>query len=248
MKSNLENFLVTSPELEQLGFIKEGKNVLSPSDITSILNGRRTSLLTLQHIDGGSFRIERMQAKISLFQDADNHISLRIHPVYYNPRYPDLLQDELAHLLLDRDEVSLLIHDHEHGYADRIFEFDFETREFLSYFPGQVEVPKAINAELLTAQQQKDFKSGKMITLSDGTHIQHRASETVGVIADRSKLIFSYVREDKAVHLLLEGIGTFPWKHLHQQPHETTGFNRAMNQLLQDKPIEVVNPSEARGR
>lgn len=204
--------------LQQLGLFAHGEILMDKADLEALLSGRRTGLLSLADLRADNFVIDRLDARVSLTHNSSKQAEIRLHPIY---------KKAIAHPLLSEAESKRLISGEQDyiqkKYADSLggnslmnFEYDKITKDFVSYFPQQVQVPQAVNGFLLSRVQELSFQNGEMLELDDGTRIQHRASEGKGLRANRAALILSVLLDGAVSHYLLQGIAA-----LNNQPQSS---------------------------
>src|SRR5690606_7965215 len=159
---------------------------------------------------------------------------LNLHPIY---------KDIQPHPMLDRNETTQLaageVPSIQKEYIDNgkdrkkvIIEYDEDTREFVAYNPKEVEVPVRVNNEELTEQQQKDFREGRVVELSDGTRLQHSASDSKGVRSDRTRLVMSVLLDGGLSYLLFRGVRHLFGDRSPQKEGYTKGYNEAVADMM----------------
>lgn len=219
-------------DLEKIGLFKNGKILLEKEDIDALLSGRRTELVNLYNLKADGFVIEQLDAKLSIELDLEHKVILRIHPVYIEPQLHPLLLPHEAELL-QNGKIGNLQKTYQDGGQQKAlqFEYDPETREFLSYDPAKVSAPLTVNGETLTNKQKQDFRNGSLVKLADGTKLQYRAADRKGVLSDRPVLVLSVLFEGGISYLLIRGIRNLFNKHEPQKIEQTKGFTEAMKEL-----------------
>lgn len=233
--------------LASVGLYENGQHKLSNVDISALLAGRRTTLVTLKNLKGESFSIGTLDAKLSLNQK-DGEGFVTIHPVYKEPKLtPDLEQHEAWAILAK--EVTNLSKDVQYPGEDMkrtmLFEYDMETREFLSYDPLKVHIPEKINGEELDEKKRKDFAIGKIVELADGVKVQFRAAEPKGIIANTTALVMTMaytVGAGGAATFLVEAIAPLKDLSIQQSPF-TASFESAYLQMEKSANIEADEKS-----
>ena len=63
-------------ELEKLGLYKDGALTLKDNDIAALLAGRRTDLHSLHNLEMDGFKINQLDAKLSLMRGEDGKVAL----------------------------------------------------------------------------------------------------------------------------------------------------------------------------
>ncbi|WP_316738478.1 DUF4099 domain-containing protein [Pedobacter aquatilis] len=218
-------------DLGKLGLAKQGALLLEDADIMSMRLGRRSGLILIKNLDFGSFEIAAMEAKISLQREESGKAALLVHPVYNLPRRLSFLTERYEQHLLKPSIANVTIEDPDREGKALVVEYDAQTKEFISYSPENVQAPSIINADYLSPERKEDFRRGMAIELSDGTIVQHRATERLGIASNREKLYFFYDGRDGASHILFEGIANMPGSGEEQKPFRTNGFTRAAQWL-----------------
>ena len=133
-------------------------------------------------------------------------------------------------------------------------EYDKITRDFMGYDVSKVQAPERVNGMLLSEEEKSAFQRGELIQLTDGTKLQHRASEPKGLISDRKALVLSVLLDGGISYLLLQGIRALG-EDSPQIDHRTPAFNAALSEMEGDKPLskreisagEIQAPPVARG-
>ncbi|WP_104382204.1 DUF4099 domain-containing protein [Sphingobacterium sp. HMA12] len=225
-------------ELRKLGLITAGKPDLSKEDIEALISGNRTDLITLRDLHGDGIHIQEMQAKLSLHQDENGHMSIQLHPIYREAKRHSLLLDiELEQLELGQLTNVQKTYQTSQGKQSWIIEYDPETKEFISSDPDKVEVPEKINNETLSDLQKDQYRNGAVVNLSDGTVVQRRAASRGGVTSNRTALIYSLLLDGGMSYLVLKVAGNLLNSKKQQQDPYTVGYNQAINEMRgQNKP------------
>lgn len=225
MKHLMINEALPIAELHRLGLYDGHKHLLTDQDLSALLSGRRTSMVKLQNLLGEAFVIESLDAKLSLHTDEDNFQEIKLHPIYKEPQLvPELFPEETGLLISgERYNIEKSLRSPEGKEQTVIFEYDNETKEFISYDPSKLKAPFKINGEILNEKLQKDFAFGSIVELSEGTNVRYSVKEPKGIIANRSALIISSMEHGS---LLIERISPLPESGLQLSPF-TPGFASA---------------------
>jgi len=232
MKHLMINEALPIAELSRLGLYDGNKHLLSDADLSALLSGRRTSMVNLRDLVSEAFVIDSLDAKLSLHTDEDNFQEIKLHPIYKEPkRSPELLDDEANELISgDVKNVAKSVSFPDGSSRVIVFEYDSETREFVSYHPGGVEVPHQINGEQLDSKNRADFAMGRIVQLSDGTMIQHSATEPKGILASRKALILTVMKDGAARSFLVEDLSPIMDVSIHHTPF-SPGFESAFLEM-----------------
>lgn len=219
-------------EMASLGLIdKAGNYILSPEDVEALLAGRRTNLMSLKDLDAGGYKIEHLDAKLSLDRKPDGQVGFKLHPIYKQPLIPPLLDDEEAQALISGQRQTVDKRVPGPGKKEVVFEYDPDTREFVSYDPAQVIAPDKINGYKLKDWQKDDFQKGFNVRLPDGTELQHRATDPKGIRADRAALILSVLLDGGISYLLIRGLRHLLNSDKKQADEQTPAFKKAYAEM-----------------
>lgn len=228
MKNPFDVNELPKEEMESLGLIDhQGNYTISQEDVEALLAGRRTALMPLKELDANGFRIEHLDAKLSLYREPDGEVGFKLHPIYKEPAIPELLDEDEAQSLISGKRMTVPKIKPGPGKQEIVFEYDAETREFVSYDPGLVVAPDKINGYKLKDWQKDDWQKGLMVKLPDGTELQHRATEPKGVLSDRNALIFSVLIDGGISYLLIRGIRHLMNSNKPQAEEQTPSFKKA---------------------
>lgn len=219
-------------EMESLGLIDlNGNYTIAREDVDALLSGRRTGLISFKELDANGFRIEHLEAKLSLYRENDGAIGFKLHPIYKNPVIPVLLDQDEAQSLINGKRTTVQKTVPGAGKQEIVFEYDPETKEFISYDPSLVVTPDRINGYKLTDWQKDDFQKGLRVELPDGTELQHRASDPKGIRADRAALTFSVLVDGGISYLLIRGIRHLLSSNQAQVNSQTPAFQKAYAEM-----------------
>lgn len=220
-------------ELEKLGLYRDEELLLSQEDVEALRSGRRTGLVSMTDIKIEGFQIDQLDAKLSVVKEWDNTPTLKIHPIYKQAqRHPLLLATEAD--MLENNLMSSISKTYNNPPAKSktyIIEYDPETREFIAYDPKQVTAPHKVNGETLSKKQKDDFRNGTVVTLSDGTKLQYKATESKGVLSDRNALLFSVLIDGGISYLLIRGIRHLLNSNKAQADGQTPAFQKAYAEM-----------------
>lgn len=151
-------------QFEKLGLNKKQVLNMRPDDLASLLSGNRTSLLTFSVELSGGQRYET-DAKLSLFRNPDNSLSLQVHPVRAQVKNDIGATPEELEKLKNGD---LLVKDHTalNGEKERhFFQLDRETNEIIRARVRDFVVPTAIKDVVLSHDQREQLRQGNTIEL-----------------------------------------------------------------------------------
>ncbi|MGJ1525507.1 DUF4099 domain-containing protein [Sphingobacterium spiritivorum] len=220
-------------ELRKIGLVKNGRPILSGEDITALLSGQRTDLITLHDLNGDGIHIKKMDAKLSLERSPEGHVSLQLHPIYRDVKqHPLLLADEAEQLVDGR--LTHVLKTYQGGDGKKkswVIEYDPETREFVSSDPAKVRVPAMINGEKLSDLQKEQYRNGEIVQLTDGTRLQRRASSRSGVTSNREALMYSLILDGGISYLLLRSLRNLFGNRTPQKDPYTEGYQRAVQDM-----------------
>lgn len=216
-------------DLENLGLYKQGNLEMRPQDIESLLSGRRTDIVSLKGLELEGIEIDKLDAKLSLYQDSHNNTKLQVHPIYNKPqKHPLLTSYETDALIAQEVNVVSKLHKTKDDQIISInIEYDRETKDFVSYDPNRLPQIIQVNGIPLSASQQEDFKQGKLIELHDGTKFQHSATDSQGILSDRKRLILSVLIDGGLSYLIFREL-----KNLRENKNQTEGLTKSYNETL----------------
>lgn len=232
-------------QFEALGIYRDRQLLLEPEEISTLLSGRRTALVPLHELKGADFSIERLDAKLSLHRESSGAVELLIHPIYKNPRaHPLLSENEMQELVSGSKSFIGKAVEREEGVAAMFnIEYDETTQDFVGYYASNVQAPERVNGMLLSEEEKSAFQRGELLELSDGTRLQHRATEPKGLLSDRKALVLSVLLDGGISYLLLRGINSLAGG-IEQKDYKTPAFNAALSEMEGKvvKQREFMNP------
>lgn len=199
-------------DLAAVGLAAGDRVFLPEADLTALLSGRRTDMLTLEDLEYQGLRIGSLQAKLSLATGPDGKPELLVHPIYLRSIPPTYLSDTEIEAL-ESGEESCLEKDivDKRGQRKRVLvEFDNETRQFLETDEDKLEAPEEINGYPLTAEQKAKFRRGEEVEVPDGTKARHSATTREGIRANRIALILSIVLDGGISYLVFKSLKALP--------------------------------------
>ena len=227
-------------ELSRLGLYEGGKHLLSPEDITALLAGRRTSLVNLKNLIGEAFTIESLDVKLSLHHSERWGDEIMLHPIYKEITLAKGMTEEELWPILTGEQINLVkvVHNPETGVDKTlVFEYDGETKEFISYDPLKVSVPFKVNGEKLDEKRHRDFAQGKIFELSDGTKFQYMSSLPKGIVSSRSALIIAMSDNGESPSFLLENLAPLKISSAQQQPF-SPAFESAFLEMRKSEGVQ----------
>ncbi|PRY13765.1 uncharacterized protein DUF3945 [Pontibacter ummariensis] len=151
-------------QFEKLGLNRKGVLNMKPEDLAAMLSGNRTSLLTfsVELTNGQRFETD---AKLSLFRNPDNSLSLNVHPVRAQIKNdigatPEEMEKLKTGGLLVRDHIAL------NGEREpHYFQLDRETNEILRARVRDFIVPSAIKDVVLSPDQKEQLRQGNVLEI-----------------------------------------------------------------------------------
>lgn len=227
-------------DLETIGLAAGGQLLLNTEDLRALLSGRRTNLLHLENLETGSFKIQAIDAKISLRRDAQGKTGLLIHPIYQRPATPDFLDDNEAHQLEKGELASLLkiTRDDKGNTKEVLVEYDPETREFIVSATEKILVPDMVNNEFLTAAQKENYRKGREVALADRTRFNYSGTDSHGIRSNRLALIASILIDGGLSYMVYKGLNAaFGKQHDKDAASLSPGYHSAMQDLEDQRPV-----------
>lgn len=140
-------------ELQQIGLADGHKLKLDHDDLDALLAGRRSSMLRLEDLAFDDMQIKQLDAKLSLKRNADESVSLLLHPIHREPEAPAYLTRDEVEALEKGEKANLLktLEDPQGNKYDVLIEFDKDTNEFIVSDTDHIEGPEQVNGVPLTA-------------------------------------------------------------------------------------------------
>lgn len=179
-------------QFEKLGLNKKNVLEMRAEDLASLLSGNRTSLLTFS-VDLGNGQRFETDAKLSLFRNLDNSLSLQVHPVRAQIKNDiGATPEEMERL----KKGELLIKDHTALNGEKephYFQLDRETNEILRARVRDLAVPTAIKDVVLGPDQREQLRQGRTIELkakggAEKIHARVDLNEPRGITTNPDRL------------------------------------------------------------
>lgn len=245
MKTLYQEDELPKQTLEKLGLIRNGKFTLEDEDLAALLSGRRTDLITLKDLRSDDLHIAELDARLSLHKNDQGEVVLKTHPIYKEARKHPLLSDAEADKLISGKTSHLQKDMMEGGQKKkRIIEYDPATKEFVDYNPETVIAPDKVNGYQLSDKQKNQFRLGDIISLPDGTSLQHRASERKGLISDNTALVLSVMLDGGLSYLLIRSIKNLLNSSSKQKAGQSEAYKAAFNEMEKRGVVKFDNQME----
>ncbi len=219
-------------QMKSFGLYKDGKYTISDDQLKTLKNGGRTDVVELKDLKNEQIEIKSMLARLSIVKDANNKPTLQVDPVFKQAlkngqltakEQRDLETGAIKSLpktLTDKDGID----------QKRIYQYDKETRQILSYDPNVIQIPERANDQQLTPEQKKKLREGKEIQLNDGTTLQIDQTESKGLRSNRSLLVLSMVADGGLSYMLISGIKAILLKNKEKDQKQATEKKTTMSQ------------------
>lgn len=224
MKEKIDINTLPIVDLAQIGLYKDGEVKISPENIQSLLQEKKTDLLMLA-IKRGNDMIN-LPAKISFIQG-----TLKIHPIYKTPQFHPLLSDQESYLLM-HEKKSLIRkpqNDALHAQQESIFiAYDSQTREFTSYSSSALPNIQMVNNIALNDKQQKSLAHGDSIVLQDGTHIQFSIKSGLHILSEKKEVALRVSRTKESTYYIIK----FPEHNIAPQRFPSNQENTHTRKIL----------------
>jgi len=232
-------------DLRKLGLYDGSQINLTPDNLQALLAGQRTGLVTLHNLKADGFRIADLDARLSLSRQPDGTLALNLHPIYREAQQHGQLLNIEAELLKSGGLLSVTktVQTGNGQPKTTVIEYDAETKEFVSYDPGRITAPEQVNGEQLSPEQQRMYRRGETVSLSDGTQFQYRAVEPKGITSNRNMLILSVLLDGGISYLLYTGLKNLFGSRTKQLDAHTEGFAQA-NEALQQQEKEKLQQQQ----
>jgi hypothetical protein len=234
-------------DFRKLGLYLGGAIQLEKEDLDALLTGKRTALIPLRDLKAEGFRIEQLDARLSLAREPDGTLNLKLHPVYREAQQHPMLSNSEAEQLKTGQLANIAKAYAEPGGKRKthVFEYDEKTREFVYYDPETVKAPDRVNNQELDARQKETFRNGGVVGLDDGTQFQYHASNPKGIRANRTGLILSILVDGGISYLLLSGLKALFGKSTKQLDAHTEGYGQAQKDMeARNRETEKVRQRE----
>lgn len=156
-------------DLSRLGLINVGNDQLNLADLDlhALLSGNRTGILRCRNVSDDSQTIQELDIRLSIVEGRQGS-ELRIHPIYKAGRIPEFLSSDLGNKLQMGSIANVFT---SVNGVTKIIEYDDITREYVVSSPERIVVPHMINGEVLSEEQKRDFREGKIISTVEGTAV-----------------------------------------------------------------------------
>jgi hypothetical protein len=157
---------------------------IDPEQVNVMLEGRRTSFISLSKTTAGGFHLSDLEGKMSLDFDNDGNARFNIHTIKHRPDSPIYLYDKECETLIN-GKISHVVHDgNPENMRGKVIEYDKDLRDFIVYEANDIIAPDAINGFQLSPQQKVDFRFGRVIEFTDGTKVLHKETEPNGILSN----------------------------------------------------------------
>ncbi|MFD2968836.1 DUF4099 domain-containing protein [Sphingobacterium bambusae] len=220
--------------LQSLNLFNNEKVAIDDYDLEAMFAGRRSALIAISDVELNSFRIARMEVKLSLNRTDSGEVELLIHPVYRSPQPHYLLDQQAMGTLMDGEQPNHVV---ELNVGDdkvrrMVVEYDAETREFLAYDAASVKAPVMVNGEELDADQREAYRLGKQVTIYDDTTVQYRVSEPKGMLSNTERVILSFEDDGKLRHVMLHELRNLQDGFHRQLDYNSSSYQNALQIML----------------
>lgn len=226
-------------DLQKIGLVSAGELNMSGHDLSALLSGRRTEMLTLANLSYEGHHIAELEAKLSVKPQPNGELGLLVHPIYKQaPHLSFLTVEETESLEKGKvANIEKMIFDDEGEAKDVIIEFDQETKEFIVTDEARILVPDRINGQYLSLDQKERYRKGKEVELEDGTKVQFSATDKNGVRSNKLAFIASVLIDGGLSFALYHGLNYLFGEKQHRKDADeySKGYYKDLNELEQQE-------------
>lgn len=154
-------------QFEQLGMTKRDVLNMKPDELANMLNGGRTSLLSLTIPLADGMKPIQADVKLSLIRNPDNTLSLGVHPIQQQPKNTIDATSEQWEKLLKGEAIVKDAKAYNGTIEPHIFQLDKQTNEILSARINAVQIPNAIKDTVLSTDQKEQLKKGLSLEIEN---------------------------------------------------------------------------------
>jgi hypothetical protein len=129
-----------------------------------------------------------------------------------------------------------------------LFEYDKETKSFVSVEASTVKPPHQINGQNLSENNKEEFKKGKKVLLEDGTEIQYSPTAKNSIRSNKKLLIASLLLDGGLIYLVIKSATLLGSKLEKQKETEySKGYLEALKKVQNDLERKAHNfPNDKR--
>lgn len=146
-------------DFAKLGYTREKIMSLPKDELEQLLSGKRTSLMTINKIDGIEQDVN-IKAKFSLKRDLDGNVKLMVHPVNESIKNDIHLTTHEINKLKEGINIVKKIDDEKY-----MIQLDRDNNELLKVKAKDINIPTHIGNIELSSNQREHLKQGNPITL-----------------------------------------------------------------------------------
>jgi hypothetical protein len=156
-------------QFEQLGMSKRDVLKMNAQDLVNMLEGGRTSLLSLKISLGEGMPPIQADVKLSLIRNPDNTLSLGVHPIMAKATNTIEATPEQWERMLKGEPIVKDSKTYNGSIEPHIHQLDKQTNEILTARTASIQIPNSINSTVLTPDQKDQIKKGVPVEIENPT-------------------------------------------------------------------------------
>lgn len=155
-------------EFERLGIKKDRLHQLPKNEIHALLSGYPSNMKSLTFKDKDGV-IQKVNAKLSVYQTTDGTIGLKVHP------FRKAIENDIGLTNKEIEKLKLGSSIHKKiGDQQFLIQLDQSINELRRIKTDQIKVSGAVGSTKLSAYQKAGLRAGKTITIKDSLGVEKR--------------------------------------------------------------------------
>jgi hypothetical protein len=152
-------------QFEQLGMSKKDVINMPIQELTDMLNGGRTGLISLKINLGPGMQPIQAQAKLSLMRNPDNTLSLGVHPILAKPVNTIEATPEQWDKILKGEPIVKESRALNGAIEPHVHQLDKDTNEILTARVERILIPGTIKDNIITPDQKEQLLRGEPVEI-----------------------------------------------------------------------------------